>query len=105
MPTKPSLGIIAGLGQAKSAIEQASRSDIGCERDNNEDSCSYWEPKAEQLELKGRLAIVADGMGGHEGGKEASHTAIESIEEVYAESEGDPQSLLIRGFQLAEKRI
>lgn len=88
-------------------MEQASCSDIGCERDNNEDSCSYWEsPSDEQHQRKGRLAIVADGMGGHEGGKEASRIAVESIEEAYTSgSEDDPQSLLVSGFKVAEQRI
>jgi serine/threonine protein phosphatase PrpC len=88
-------------------MEQASRSDIGCERDNNEDSCSYWEPGGDtELERKGCLAIVADGMGGHEGGQEASRIAVESIEEVYTSgSNDDPQLLLVNGFKLAEQRI
>lgn len=88
-------------------VELAGMSDVGCQRENNEDHYSFWEaPGEEQLERKGRLAIVADGMGGHEGGQEASHIAVEAIEEVYAAAqEGDPQSWLLSGFRTAHERI
>ena len=50
--------------------------------------------------MKGRLAIVADGMGGYEGGQEASRIAVEVIEEVYANAvDGDPRSWLLRAFR------
>jgi protein phosphatase len=82
-------------------------SDIGCQRENNEDQYAYWEPAAdEEFARKGRLAIVADGMGGHEGGQEASRIAVEAIQEVFAETpDGDAQSLLATGFQIAHQRI
>jgi protein phosphatase len=82
-------------------------SDIGCQRENNEDQYAYWEPATdEEFAYKGRLAMVADGMGGHEGGQEASRIAIETIQEVFAETiGGDPQSLLLTGFQTAHQRI
>jgi PPM family protein phosphatase len=88
-------------------IELASTSDIGCQRENNEDRYAYWEPEGdEEFARKGRLAIVADGMGGHEGGQEASRIAVEAIQEVFSESSGaDPQSLLVTGFQIAHERI
>jgi serine/threonine protein phosphatase PrpC len=88
-------------------VELASMSDIGCQRENNEDQYAYWEPAAdEEFARKGRLAIVADGMGGHEGGQEASRIAVEAIQEVFAETpKGDAQSLLLTGFQIAHQRI
>jgi protein phosphatase len=49
---------------------------------------------------------VADGMGGYEGGQEASRIAIEVIEDVYANTpDGHPQSLLLDGFHAAHQRI
>src|ERR1700730_17867659 len=88
-------------------VELASLSDIGCQRENNEDHYAYWEPSSdEEFARKGRLAIVADGMGGHEGGQEASRIAVESIKEVFANApDNDVQSLLTVGFQIAHERI
>jgi protein phosphatase len=87
-------------------IELAALSDVGCQRENNEDRYSYWEPESdEQFEHKGRLAMVADGMGGYEGGQEASRIAVQTIEETYAGTSGDPQALLIAGFTAAHRRI
>ncbi len=88
-------------------IELASLSDIGCQRENNEDQYAYWEPSSdEEFARKGRLAIVADGMGGHEGGQEASRIAVESIQEIFANApDNDVQSLLTVGFQIAHERI
>jgi PPM family protein phosphatase len=93
--------------QGATVIERASLSDIGCQRGNNEDSCSYWEPQnAEVLARKGRLAIIADGMGGHEGGQEASRIAVEAIEQTYvADADSDPRAALLAGFRNAHQRI
>jgi PPM family protein phosphatase len=93
--------------RVRPGVELASLSDVGCQRENNEDRYSYWEP-ANDLEfpIKGRLAIVADGMGGYEGGQEASRIAVEAIEEVYANGAlGNPRSWLLEGFQAAHQRI
>lgn len=88
-------------------IEVAGLSDLGCQRENNEDSYSYWEPASDaEFAQKGRLAMVADGMGGHEGGQEASRIAVEAIQETYANASAtDPQALLTAGFHEAHQRI
>src|SRR6202035_377677 len=88
-------------------VELASMSDIGCQRENNEDQYAYWEPADdEEFARKGRLAIVADGMGGHEGGQEASRIAVETIRDLFsATSDRDAQTLLEAGFQIAHQRI
>lgn len=93
--------------RVRPGLATAGLSDVGCLRENNEDRFSYWEPASEkQFREKGRLAMVADGMGGHEGGQEASRIAVETVQEVYGQSPaGDPRSLLITALQAAHQRI
>lgn len=93
--------------RVKPGIEVASLSDVGCQRDNNEDSYLYWEP-ADDRELlrKGRLAVIADGMGGHEGGQEASRLAVETVREIYDQAFRDsPQTALVESLVVAHNRI
>ena len=91
----------------QSGMEVAALTDVGCQRENNEDSYSSWQPaSAEALQTKGCLFTVADGMGGHEGGQEASHLAIQTIEQVYSNgSASDTRSLLLEAFETAHRRI
>ncbi len=93
--------------QIRPGIELAALTDLGCQRENNEDRYSYWEPDSDQqFAAKGRLISVADGMGGYEGGQEASRIAIESVEEAYARDLGsDVQSALLAGFRAAHQKI
>ena len=91
----------------KSGLEVASLTDVGCQRENNEDSFLYWEPEADaELQRKGRLAVIADGMGGYEGGQEASRLAVETVREVYNNVVGDdPHAALLEAFARAHERI
>lgn len=93
--------------RVREGVELAGLSDVGCQRQNNEDAFAHWEPAGDaDYRRKGLLAIVADGMGGHEGGQEASAIAIQTIQEVYAEVPGsDPQSALSAAFRQAHERI
>ncbi len=60
--------------QIKSSdIEATGISDAGCIRPENEDSIF--------LDKDGHFVLLADGMGGHERGEEASQTALEIIQE------------------------
>jgi serine/threonine protein phosphatase PrpC len=93
--------------KVRTGIEVSSQSDIGCVRKNNEDSFGYWEPEDDQLFLrKGRLAVVADGMGGYEGGQEASRLAVETLMAVYRDfGDADPQQALVEALQAAHDQI
>src|SRR5580693_9176949 len=93
----------------KPGMEVACLTDVGRQRENNEDSCLYWEPqdKADFLR-KGRLAVIADGMGGYEGGQEASRMAVETVRELYdkmVHAGRDPQLALAESFRQAHQRI
>jgi len=82
-------------------------SDVGCRRDQNEDRILYVKP-ADQSELdrKGVLAIVADGMGGHQAGEVASQLAMDVISRSYYRDEmSDPVAALKCAFEDANCAI
>jgi serine/threonine protein phosphatase PrpC len=56
---------------------------VGMKRDHNEDS--FYLPKSE------RLAIVADGMGGHASGEVASRMAVDTIAGFFRETEDEQE--------------
>jgi protein phosphatase len=71
------------------ALETAGQTDIGQQRNHNEDNFSMWmqvdtteNPRDYSLSAKG-LYILCDGMGGHDGGEIASMLAVKTIEEYF----------------------
>ncbi|MEH1780451.1 MAG: protein phosphatase 2C domain-containing protein [Nostoc sp.] len=74
---------LAGLGRSQTpTIQIITKTDTGPSRQRNEDACS---PPSGTLVSKPpqptALAIVCDGIGGHEGGNVASNLAIETIQQ------------------------
>jgi protein phosphatase len=89
-------------------VELANLSDVGCERTENEDYFLYVEPQADgEFQDRGRLILVADGMGGQNGGEVASRLAAETVRDVFLQSAGaeGPRAILIEGFQQAQRAI
>jgi protein phosphatase len=97
--------LIEQAAQLPLQLEVFGASTIGPQRSHNEDTCyplSVRDRPQLQDELMGRLAIVCDGIGGHEGGEVASQLAVQSIKlqvkallaEVAQQSEPLPPELM-----------
>jgi protein phosphatase len=88
-------------------VDLANLTDTGNVRPENEDYYCYLEPAAdEDFDRKGRLIAIADGMGGHAGGKIASTLALDSLRAVFENgSAADPSEVLVSGFASAQQSI
>ncbi|CAG0991174.1 PPM family protein phosphatase [Anaerolineae bacterium] len=84
-------------------IVVALASDPGCCRPNNEDSVQFFSPQGDP---RSALAVVADGMGGHNAGEIASREAITAIGSRYFLQPSSSHSRILRlGFSDANARI
>lgn len=93
--------------QIRPGVEIANLTDRGCVREVNEDYYAYAEPDDdEQFRQRGRLMVVADGMGGHIGGQVASGIAVQAVRDAFLNGDpATPDELLIRGFSDAQQAI
>lgn len=84
-------------------IQMSGACDTGSARDHNEDAIAVQEDDGRGY----HLALVCDGMGGHNAGEVASALAVAVISEFIAARFGtlDPPELLREAFVLANARI
>ncbi|SFQ16827.1 protein phosphatase [Lachnospiraceae bacterium XBB1006] len=77
--------------------------DIGLTRTENQDCFYTSEMPVGNLP---NLFVVADGMGGHVGGKCASHTALQAVIEYIRDvQETDPGTILRKAFSFANEEV
>ncbi len=60
-------------------VRIASSTDVGTRREHNEDSCYPMADQPQIENLRNRLLIICDGLGGHEGGEVASSMTIKTL--------------------------
>ena len=88
-------------------IEFGNATDIGLVREENQDSIGKFPVDSVDISSpQGQLFIVADGMGGHRGGRVAGELAVESIQrEYFSDSLDNIAERLERVFQQANTDI
>lgn len=97
-PAEPTSGALV--------VRVAQLSDVGRVRSENQDYSILSAPADEVDRNKGRLMVVADGMGGHRGGATASRMAATiTKDEYYRDSDTDIVASLTRALERANARI
>ncbi|MFN8474885.1 MAG: Stp1/IreP family PP2C-type Ser/Thr phosphatase [Anaerolineae bacterium] len=88
-------------------VEVGQATDVGLVREGNEDSISVHEPLDEAvMRAKGRLFLLADGMGAHAAGELASRMAVDILaSEYYADNGPSPEKALENGVLKANLQI
>lgn len=91
----------------RDGIELGNLTDVGCHRSHNEDYYCYAEPESDAaFARKGRLLVIADGMGGHRGGAAASGIAVDTVRSAYLASDAEtPAGALSIAVQEAHRAI
>ncbi|MFM8633845.1 MAG: PP2C family protein-serine/threonine phosphatase [Planctomycetia bacterium] len=91
----------------RTTLVSSDRSNVGCRRAINQDSRAIIAPTgSEEYRTRGWLFIVADGMGAHAAGEEASRMAVERVPAIYRKlSHRTPPDALLRALQQANAEI
>ena len=91
----------------KPTLEIGHRTDVGRRREHNEDYLSIHVPDLEeQIDSRGTLLMVADGMGGHAAGEIASRTAIAAVlDSYYGDLSGGVEEALSRALHTANRAV
>lgn len=84
------------LDREKSALQMASRTDTGRMRQRNEDACLFDDAS--------RWAVLADGMGGYQGGDVASRLVVDSLAASLRGSEATSVSQMLAELRQATMR-
>ena len=92
----------APSASSNSTFEVALLSDVGTNRESNEDSCGHLVESEDSV-----VVVVADGIGGYEGGEVASAMAVELTLQAYRENPAawGPAKRLARAVQFANIEI
>lgn len=87
-------------------ITIGSATDTGQKRKENQDSHAFFPPDEGQVNRKGTLIVLADGMGGHSGGQVASKLAVDTLmQSYYRDDDDDIAASLTRGFLDANEAV
>ncbi|MBN1164249.1 MAG: Stp1/IreP family PP2C-type Ser/Thr phosphatase [Candidatus Krumholzibacteriota bacterium] len=94
-------------GSSQKVFTVTAASDRGQVREKNEDFYGVFEPETEELlRQRGVLVIVADGMGGHFSGAEASRMVVEVMGEAYFAGIGESAvDRLEKAFRQANREV
>ena len=86
-------------------LEAAAWTETGPVRSVNQDCVEVLTPLEPQHRQKGCLFLVADGMGGYEGGEIASQLTSDVVTEEYYALNGDPGQALAQSIKLANQAV
>jgi protein phosphatase len=104
----------ASLGMQIASVSEASCTDVGSQRDHNEDFfgtktivTQEENPGKKTISVRG-LYLVCDGMGGHSAGEVASAMAVETLQSyfhAYWQDEFPDEAIIREGILLANRTI
>ena len=101
------LGILKRLIAGASALrlEGAMLTDVGCVREDNEDSIAFVKAGGGKDRRNEVLVVVADGMGGHAAGEVASAMAVDLVRQIFFRSNGAIPKRLANALASANRAI